>query len=75
MEDKEAKIEITTNLNTCIKQKNQYMENGFYIKITSNVEVGEARCGDPMRLLRAPACSFSFFDGGKWAKRGSQWWK
>ena len=43
-------------------------ERCFYIRITSNVEVGEARCGDPMRLLQAPAYSFSFSDGGNGPK-------
>ena len=68
MEDKKAKTEISTNLNTCIKQKNQYMENGFYIKITFGVKVGEAHCGDPRGSLQAPVCSFSFSDGGNGPK-------
>ena len=52
----------------CIKQKKQNVNNGFGINITSNVKVGEARCGDPRGLLRAPACSFSFSNGGNGPK-------
>ena len=46
----------------------QDAQNGFYISITSNVKVGEARCGDPRGLLRAPTCSFSFSIGGNGPK-------
>ena len=48
--------------------KQQNVKNGFYIDITSDVEVGEALCGDPRRLLQAPACSFSFSNGGNGPK-------
>ena len=40
----------------------------FYIDITSDVKVGEALSSDPRRLLQAPACSFSFSDGGNGPK-------
>ena len=33
------------------KTEKQNVNNGFDINITSNVEVGEARCGDPRGLL------------------------
>ena len=48
--------------------KQQNVKNGFYIDITSDVKVGEALCSDPRRLLQAPACSFSFSDGGNGPK-------
>ena len=54
------------------KREKQNVNNGFGIDITSNVEVGEARCGDPRGLLRAPSCSFSFSNGGNGPKGGSQ---
>ena len=48
------------------KQRN--VKNGFYIDITSDVKVGESLCSDPRQLLQAPACSFSFSDGGNGPK-------
>ena len=53
--------------------KQQNVNNGFYIDITSGVKVGEALRSDPRQLLQAPACSFSFCDGGNGPKGGSQW--
>ena len=48
--------------------KQQNVNNGFYIDITSAVKVGEALRSDPRWLLQAPACSFSFSDGGNGPK-------
>ena len=48
--------------------KQQNVKNGFYIDITSDVKVGEALCSDPRWLLQAPACFFSFSDGGNGPK-------
>ena len=48
--------------------KQQYVKNGFYIDITFDVKVGEALCSDPRWSLQAPACSFSFSDGGNGPK-------
>ena len=51
-----------------MKYKKQDAKNGFYISITSNVKVGEARCSGPRGFLQALICSFSFSNGGNGPK-------
>ena len=43
------------------------IQTNFYYYFLS-MKVGEALCSDPRWLLQAPACSFSFSDGGNGPK-------